>query len=38
MKVEVLPHSLYQRDGDDLRLTVPVELYTAVLGGSVEVS
>lgn len=38
LKVEVVPHSQYQRDGDDLTVAVPVDLYTAVLGGEVEVS
>jgi curved DNA-binding protein len=37
LKVEVLPHELFQRDGDDLKVSVPVDLYTAVLGGQVEV-
>ncbi|MDT8306113.1 MAG: J domain-containing protein [Anaerolineae bacterium] len=37
LRVEVLPHSRFQREGDDLRATVPVDLYTAVLGGSVAV-
>ena len=27
----------YERDGDDLLMTVPVDLYTAMLGGSIEV-
>ncbi|MCA9875992.1 MAG: J domain-containing protein [Anaerolineales bacterium] len=35
--VEVLPHAVYQREGDDLQMEVPVDLYTAVLGGQVEV-
>lgn len=33
----VLPHGRYERDGDDLRLKVPVDLYTAILGGPAEV-
>ena len=37
LKVEVLPHPTFQRDGDDLRVDVPVDLYTAILGGEVEV-
>lgn len=37
LKVEVLPHAQFQRDGDDLTVSVPVDLYTAVLGGEVEV-
>lgn len=36
--VTVLPHARYEREGDDLRTTVPVDLYTAVLGGKVDVA
>lgn len=35
--VEVLPHNQFERDGDNLKVTVDVDLYTAVLGGKVEV-
>ncbi len=38
LKVEVLPHETFERDEDDLRAKVPVDLYTAVLGGSVQVA
>lgn len=31
--VKVAPHALFERDGDDLRCELPVDLYTAVLGG-----
>jgi len=31
--VQVSPHALFERDGDDLRCELPVDLYTAVLGG-----
>jgi curved DNA-binding protein len=37
LRVEVLPHNRFERDGDDLKVTVPVDLYTAILGGRVEV-
>lgn len=37
LKVEVLPHHQFRRDGDNLRVTVPVDLYTAVLGGEAQV-
>ncbi len=37
LEVEVLPHSLFEREGDDLRCEVPISLYTAVLGGEVKV-
>ena len=35
--VSVAPHPLFQRDGADLRLDLPVTLYEAVLGGKVRV-
>ncbi len=37
LRVEVLPHPVFERRGDDLYVKVPVDLYTAVLGGEVEV-
>jgi curved DNA-binding protein len=37
LKVEVLPHSVYERDGDNLKMTVPVDLFTILLGGKVSV-
>ncbi len=37
LRVEVVPHPLFERRGDDLYVKVPVDLYTAVLGGEVEV-
>jgi curved DNA-binding protein len=37
LRVEVLPHDRYERDGDDLRLTLPVDLFTVLLGGKVSV-
>jgi DnaJ-class molecular chaperone len=33
----VTPHPLFQRDGVDLRLDLPITLYEAVLGGKVRV-
>lgn len=35
--VSVQPDERYTRDGDDLRVEVPVDLYTAVLGGEARV-
>ncbi len=35
--VKVQPHPIYQREGDDLKMKLPVGLYTAVLGGKVDV-
>ena len=37
LKIEVLPHPVFERDGDDLKTTIPVDLYTALLGGKVMV-
>jgi len=37
LEVTVLPHSTFERQGDDLNCDVPVSLYTAVLGGEVKV-
>jgi curved DNA-binding protein len=38
LQVRVLPHDHFERDGDDLHVTVPVDLYTALLGGQANVS
>lgn len=38
LKVKVLPHPLFTREGNDLRTTVPVSLYDAILGGEVDVA
>lgn len=37
LNVTVQPHPQFTREGDDLRVAVPVDLYTAVLGGEVRV-
>lgn len=37
LTVTVAPHPIFTREGDDLRVTVPVDLYSAVLGGEVRV-
>jgi molecular chaperone DnaJ len=33
----VRPHPLFERDGDDLRLTVPIAIHEAALGAKIEV-
>jgi curved DNA-binding protein len=38
LRVNILPNDRFERDGDDLYVDVPVDLYTAILGGSVAVS
>ncbi len=38
LKVKVMSHARFERDGDDLRIDQPVDLFTAVLGGEVAVS
>jgi curved DNA-binding protein len=35
--ISVADHETFRRDGDDLHVEVPVDLYTAVLGGDVDV-
>ncbi len=37
LKIKVLPHRNFTRKGDDLIVTVPVDIYTAILGGEVSV-
>ncbi len=37
LEVTVLPHSTFERQGDDLHCDIPVSLYTVVLGGEVKV-
>jgi curved DNA-binding protein len=37
LKIVVRPHKQFEVEGDDLRVTVPVDLYTAVLGGKANV-
>jgi curved DNA-binding protein len=36
--IDVRPHNLFKRNGDDLNLTVSVDLFTLLLGGQVTVS
>ena len=38
LRVKVLPHPLFERENDNLRTSVPVSLYDALLGGEVEVA
>ncbi|GAB4263891.1 MAG: DnaJ C-terminal domain-containing protein [Candidatus Promineifilaceae bacterium] len=38
LRVHIKPDPRFERDGDDLRVKVPVDLYTAVLGGKVNVA
>ncbi|HUW95350.1 MAG TPA: DnaJ C-terminal domain-containing protein, partial [Anaerolineae bacterium] len=37
LRVKVLPHRTFVRNSDDLHCDVPVDLYTAILGGEVRV-
>ena len=36
--IHVLPHAVYKIEGDHIRQTVPVDLFTAVLGGEATVN
>jgi curved DNA-binding protein len=37
LKIEVRPHSTFERDGDDLKVNIPIDIYTAILGGKLKV-
>jgi len=37
LNIQIKPHPVFKRDGDNLRCDVTVDLYTAVLGGEVQV-
>lgn len=37
LNIEVLPDARFERNGDDLIVEVPVDLYTAILGGEVSI-
>jgi curved DNA-binding protein len=37
LRIQVLPHPVFERRGDDLYCEVPVDLYTAILGGNAQV-
>jgi curved DNA-binding protein len=38
LNVKVLPHRTFKREGDNLKVDVPVDVYTALLGGKAPVS
>ncbi len=37
LKIKVLPHFTFKREKDTLRVNIPVDLYTAILGGEIAV-
>ncbi|NOZ48933.1 MAG: J domain-containing protein [Chloroflexi bacterium] len=37
LRISVLPHPQFQRDGDHLRMKLPVDVYLLLLGGEVQV-
>ncbi len=37
LRIKVLPNPNFERDGKNLKTTVPIDLYTAILGGDVSV-
>jgi curved DNA-binding protein len=37
LKIEVMAHPQFERDGNDLKVTVPLDLYSAILGGKISV-
>jgi curved DNA-binding protein len=38
LRVHVLPHAHFTREGDDLRVALPIDLYTLVLGGEARLT
>jgi curved DNA-binding protein len=38
LKIKVLPDGRFERKGDNLYTTVPVDLFTAMLGGKIEIA
>ncbi len=37
LRIRVLPHATFERQGDDLHCEIPVDLFTALLGGEARV-
>ncbi|MEA4812343.1 MAG: J domain-containing protein [Anaerolineaceae bacterium] len=37
LRIKVVPDSKFTREGSNLRVTIPIDLYTAILGGEVNV-
>ena len=37
LKINIMQDPVYQRDGDDLTRTVNIDVYTAILGGKIEI-
>lgn len=37
LKITVVPHPQFTREGDNLRIRIPADLYTVILGGELEV-
>lgn len=35
--IKVLPHNIFERDGDDLHLDAPVDIFTAIAGGETRI-
>lgn len=37
LKINITPHNFFKRKGDDLYINFPIDLYTALLGGSIDI-
>ena len=35
--IKILPNTIFERDGDDLHMDVPVDIFTAIAGGEVRI-
>ena len=37
MIVNILPHDTFEREGDDLHIDMPVDIFTAIAGGEIHI-
>jgi curved DNA-binding protein len=35
--IQILPHDTFERDGDDLQINIPLDIFTAIVGGEIRI-